>query len=84
MEMEAKSDIADEVLEMVDDACGIVRNAGDVFRKIGGLALRCAMTGRMDLVYRIRGAFDGVVKSAETAGAFLDGIVELKDQFHVG
>ena len=76
--MESGSDIN------VDRICNGVDGLIHTFRELGGLALRCAMTGRMDLVFKIRGAFSGVVKAAEATGGLIDGIVDLKDEFHGG
>lgn len=82
MRKEAKMGSGSEI--DVDRICNGVDGLIDTFRKLGGLALRCAMTGRIDLVFKIRGAFSGVVKAAESTGGLLDGIVELKDEFHGG
>lgn len=59
-------------------------NTCETIKKLGGLAIKCAMVGRMDVVFRIRSAFDGFVKTAEATGSVLDGLVALKDQFDGG
>lgn len=82
MRKEAKMESGSEI--DVDGICNGVDGLIDTLRKLGGLAIRCAMTGRMDLVFKIRGAFSRVVKAAKTTGRLLDGIVELKDEFHGG